>query len=74
MKDALPSRGIPMVFLFMPETNVVEMIVVNDLFTNQNLMFSLKLQKKNQIERKMLMTFWQHVKASTKTSLVNSFK
>ncbi len=46
-----------MVFLFKLEINPVEMIVDDDLLENQNLMFSLKLQKKNQIETRMVNDF-----------------
>jgi hypothetical protein len=34
MRDALPSRGIPMVFLFKLKINHVKMIVVDDLLAN----------------------------------------
>jgi hypothetical protein len=33
-KDASPSHGIPMVFLFELKTNIVEMIVINDFLAN----------------------------------------
>jgi len=42
-----------MVFLFKPETIPAGMTVVNDFLVNQNLMFSLNLQKKNQAKKKM---------------------
>jgi hypothetical protein len=46
-----------MVFLFELETNLVEMIVVDDFLTNRNLMFSLKLRNKNWGEMKMVKNF-----------------
>jgi hypothetical protein len=57
MRDTSLSCGIPMVFLFKLEINLVEMIVDDDLLENQNLMFSLKLQKKNRIETRMVNDF-----------------
>jgi len=57
MRDALPFHGIPMVFLYEPEINPIEMIVVNDLLVIQNLMFSLNLQKRNEAETKMVDNF-----------------
>jgi hypothetical protein len=52
-RDASPSRGIQMVFMFNPETIPAKMTMVNDLSMNQNLMFSLNLQKKNWTEKRM---------------------
>jgi hypothetical protein len=46
-----------MVFLFKLEINPIEMIVDDDLLENQNQMFSLKLQKKNRIETRMVNDF-----------------
>jgi hypothetical protein len=46
-----------MVFLFKLEINPIEMIVDDDLLENQNLIFSLKLQKKNRIETRMVNDF-----------------
>jgi hypothetical protein len=46
-----------MVYLFKPEINITKMIVDDDFLENQNLVFSLKLQKK----------IW------AKTSMVNDF-
>ncbi len=42
-----------MVFLFEPETIPTKMTMVDNFLKNQNLMLSLNLQKKNQIEKKM---------------------
>jgi hypothetical protein len=47
MRDASHFCGSKMVFLFEPKTILVEMTMVDDLLANQNLMISLKLQKKN---------------------------
>jgi hypothetical protein len=46
-----------MVFLFEPKTNLAEMIVVDDLLANRNLMFSLKLQKRNWAKTRMVDDF-----------------
>jgi hypothetical protein len=54
MKDALPFREIPTVYLFEPKINLAKIIVVNNLLLNQNLMFSLNLQKRNLTEMKMV--------------------
>ncbi len=42
-----------MVFLFEPKTIPAKMTMVDNFLKNQNLMLSLNLQKKNQIEKKM---------------------
>ncbi len=42
-----------MVFFFEPKTIFVEMTVVDDLLVNQNLMFSMNLQKKNWVEKRV---------------------
>ncbi len=46
-----------MVFLFKLETNPSKMTMVKDLLVNWNMMFSLKLRKKNQTEMKMVDDF-----------------